>query len=119
MKPRIDRLSVETLEWSPVSSETSGLFERVMARDSEANVFSRLLRLAPQADTSASGPVVHDCWEEIYVLDGSMVDLALGERFDAGSYACRPPGVKHGPWLTEDGCIVLEVRYRAADRPAS
>jgi len=26
-------------------------------------------------------------------------------------YACRPPGMKHGPYRTEEGCMTLEVRY--------
>jgi hypothetical protein len=27
-------------------------------------------------------------------------------------YACRPPGMKHGPYRTDEGCVTLEVRYR-------
>jgi hypothetical protein len=26
-------------------------------------------------------------------------------------YACRPPGMKHGPYRTEEGVTTLEVRY--------
>ncbi len=30
---------------------------------------------------------------------------------EKGMYACRPPGMKHGPYRTETGCVTLEVRY--------
>ena len=46
------------------------------------------------------------------ILAGSMHDLALDRTFAAGDYACRPPGMVHGPWRTDDGCEMLEVRYR-------
>jgi hypothetical protein len=40
-----------------------------------------------------------------------MTDLRLGETFTAGMFACRPPGMEHGPWVTEEGCQTFEVRY--------
>jgi hypothetical protein len=39
------------------------------------------------------------------------VDIPLQQKFSAGMYACRPPGMKHGPWRSEEGCITFEVRY--------
>jgi len=45
------------------------------------------------------------------VLEGSLGDLRLDEEFSAGMYACRPPGMPHGPWRTERGCVTFEVRY--------
>jgi len=26
-------------------------------------------------------------------------------------YACRPPGMPHGPWRAPEGCITFEIRY--------
>ena len=48
----------------------------------------------------------------MYILEGDLTDLRLGETFTAGMYACRPPGMEHGPWTTEAGCLTFEVRYR-------
>ncbi|MED5569770.1 MAG: cupin, partial [Chloroflexota bacterium] len=28
-----------------------------------------------------------------------------------GMYACRPPGMPHGPYLSPIGCTTFEVRY--------
>jgi hypothetical protein len=75
---------------------------------------TRLLRFAPGALTTA--PFVHDYWEEVYLLSG---DLTVGndaqgnggERFQPHTYACRPPGAPHGPFMSEGGCLLLEVHY--------
>lgn len=88
------------------------LTERVLAADPESGVATRILRFEPGTDTSPNGVQVHDFWEEVYILDGEFTDLTLGQTFGSGQYACRPPGMAHGPWVSEDGCTTFEVRYR-------
>ena len=34
-----------------------------------------------------------------------------GETFQAPTYACRPPGVYHGPFKSDDGCMLYEIHY--------
>jgi hypothetical protein len=34
-----------------------------------------------------------------------------GEKFVAPTYACRPPGVHHGPFKCEQGCMLFEMHY--------
>jgi hypothetical protein len=52
---------------------------------------------------------VHDFWEEVYILEGNQWD---GDQFfEKGMYACRPPGMRHGPYRTEGGVVTFEVRY--------
>lgn len=75
---------------------------------------TRLLRFRPGAYTTA--PFVHEYWEEVYLFSG---DLFVGsdsrgeggERFEPYTYAVRPPGVDHGPFKSESGCLMLEVHY--------
>ena len=84
--------------------------------DTEAKCGSRtrLLRFEPGVMTSK--PFVHDYWEEVFLVSG---DLTVahdgtgegGERFFAPTYACRPPGVYHGPFKSEGGCLLLETHY--------
>ena len=31
--------------------------------------------------------------------------------FEAPTYACRPPGVYHGPFKSERGCLMYEIHY--------
>jgi hypothetical protein len=113
-KPELEFTPADAVEWTPVAGNVSGLWERILAAsDREGGVVTRILRFDPGTDTSANGTLTHDFWEEVYILEGDMTDLRLGETFTAGMYACRPPGMEHGPWTTEAGCLTFEVRYRA------
>jgi hypothetical protein len=70
---------------------------------------SRLLRFAPGAFTTE--PFVHTYWEEVLLISG---DLAVGkekESFAPLTYACRPPGVYHGPFASDAGCMLFELHY--------
>jgi hypothetical protein len=103
---------VDTVGFTQCAGVVPGLVERVLSRESpEGSVATRILAFPPGCDTSPNGVQVHDFWEEVYILSGSMTDLTLGETFSAGMYACRPPGMPHGPWVAPDGCQTFEVRY--------
>jgi hypothetical protein len=110
-KPALEFFAVAAIPWSDVPGQP-GVSERVLSRDPETGMLTRILRWAPGVDTSASGVAVHDYVEEVLILAGSMRDLTLGETFAAGWYASRPPGMAHGPWVSAEGCEMLEVRYR-------
>jgi hypothetical protein len=75
---------------------------------------SRLLRFKPGVFTKA--PFVHDYWEEVYLLSGDLIvgndaKGEGGEPFAANTYACRPPGVSHGPFKSATGCLLFEIHY--------
>ncbi|MBB3559982.1 hypothetical protein FHX06_001293 [Rhizobium sp. BK512] len=73
---------------------------------------TRLLRFSPGARTDR--PFVHDYWEEVYLLEGDLIvgdGTELATTFSIHTYACRPPGVFHGPFRSETGCLLLEVHY--------
>ena len=64
----------------------------------------------------ATAPFVHDHWEEVYLISGDLIvgndDKGKGgEPFDAPTYACRPPGVHHGPFKSDRGCVLYEIHY--------
>jgi hypothetical protein len=109
-KAEMEFFDSETVPWSPVTLRP-GVTERVLARDPSCGLVTRMVRWEPGLDTSSAGPVVHDHFEEVLILSGSMHDLGLKQTFSAGSYACRPPGMHHGPWTTVDGCVMLEIQY--------
>jgi ChrR-like protein with cupin domain len=109
MKPALEFFPVTSVEWTVVSP---GVWERVLARDEAGGTLTRLLRWEAGLDTSAQGVAVHDYVEEILILTGAMHDLTLDRTFSAGDYACRPPGIPHGPWTSPDGCEMFEVRHR-------
>lgn len=101
--------------WEQVDGVT-GLFERIIAGDRNSPNHSRMLRF--EAGCITPETLTHEFWEEVWILEGSIHDLRLEETFSAGMYACRPPGMPHGPWRTVEGCTTFEVRYRDCDRGA-
>jgi hypothetical protein len=111
-KPEREFFPVGDVDWTPAQGGlVPGLHERILATDPERGVATRMLRFAPGTDTTAAGPQIHDFWEEVYIVEGALHDLTLNQTFRAGTYACRPPGMPHGPWTAIDGCLTFEVRY--------
>ncbi|MBT7957568.1 MAG: cupin, partial [Rhodospirillaceae bacterium] len=75
---------------------------------------SRFLRIKP--GVYSTEPFVHEHWEEVYLCEGDMIvgndeNGEGGEKFQAPTYACRPPGVFHGPFKSEGGCVMFELHY--------
>jgi hypothetical protein len=95
--------------WEPIEG-SPGQAERILAGDKRTPDHSRMLRFDPNVTTSET--LTHDYWEEVWILEGSLTDLRLNQTFTAGMYACRPPGMPHGPWTAgPEGCLTFEVRY--------
>ena len=100
------------------SGYPSAIQQKVLARDldegSKRGSRTRLLRFAHGVFTTE--PFVHDHWEEVYLVSG---DLTVGndkqgkggESYKGETYACRPPGAKHGPFKSEHGCVLFEIHY--------
>jgi len=98
----------------------SGFKEKILAgsldEPSRKGSRTRLLRIEP--GTYSTAPFIHEYWEEVYLLSGDLIvgndDKGRGgEKFTGPTYACRPPGVYHGPFKSEGGCLMLEIHYFA------
>jgi hypothetical protein len=110
-KPELE-FHVPDDEWRvPAGSRSEGLREKLLSADEDGTAYTRLLRFDPGAESTPDGPQTHDFWEEVFIVEGDITDLRLGERFTAGMYACRPPGMEHGPWRSENGALMVEFRY--------
>ena len=82
--------------------------------DNRCGSRTRLLRFQPGVFTTK--PFVHDFWEEVFLLEGDLTvgndeNGEGGEAFVSPTYACRPPGVFHGPFKSNKGCLLLEIHY--------
>ena len=95
--------------WQPVPGAPAGLEEKILSRDPETGDYTRLVRFPPALEAQRSLPTT--VWEEVLILEGSFHDLTLGRTFPPGWYACRPPGMRHGPYECPDGCLAFEIRY--------
>ncbi|MHB8692536.1 MAG: cupin domain-containing protein [Solirubrobacteraceae bacterium] len=101
---------------NPWHERSPGNDAQVLSVDEATGAFTRLSRLEPHTDTTSQGMQVHACWEEVYIVRGSILDLRLNQWFTAGMYAVRPPGMEHGPWRAgEDGALMFEIRYGISD----
>lgn len=106
-KPELEFFPVDDLPWEPVEGAPPGHYQKILTEDTEIGFVTRLLKVDPGGASTET--FVHDFWEEVYIVEGSQWD---GDRyFKQGMYACRPPGMKHGPYRTEEGCTTLEFRY--------
>lgn len=109
-KREIEFIDVDThYEWKPVEGDTLGIKEKILSRDPETKSYTRLLKFPPGIKTAET--LVHDFWEEVLIVEGELIDLAKNQTFGAGFYACRPPGMKHGPYHIPRGCTTFEIRY--------
>jgi hypothetical protein len=109
-KPEIEFIDCDTsYEWSPVEGDRLGIKEKILSREPETGDYTRLLKFPPGIETRET--LVHDFWEEVWIVSGSLYDIAKKEKYLAGFYACRPPGMKHGPYRIPNGCVTFEIRY--------
>jgi len=106
--------------WSSPPGYPLGIEHKILAgaldETKKGGSRTRLLRFAPGAFTTV--PLVHDYWEEVYLVAGDLTvgDDAQGEggeSFAAGTYACRPPAAVHGPFKSNGGCLLYEIHYYA------
>ena len=54
---------------------------------------------------------MHDFPEEVFIVSGRLFDEAFGLWLEAGHFASRPPGEVHGPFRTDEGCLVLDLSF--------
>jgi hypothetical protein len=106
MKAELEFFDPDTIPWTEIDD---GLSEKILTRDERTGNYTRMLRFHPGCVTKQT--LTHDFWEEVFIVSGAIRDLRLDERFTAGMYACRPPGMPHGPWESPEGCVTFEVRY--------
>ncbi len=104
--------------WQTPPGYPAGIQQKILAgaldEKAKRGTRSRLLRFAPGVYTTA--PFVHDYWEEVYLVSG---DLTVGNdaqgnggtTYKPNTYACRPPGAYHGPFRSENGCLLFELHY--------
>lgn len=112
-KPEMEFFDVKKIDWKPVEGGSGatgvGICEKVLSHDEKSGDYTRILRFDPGVESY--DVIEHDFWEEVIILEGTLLDKTLNQEFTKGMYACRPPGMKHGPYRTPKGCMTFEVRY--------
>jgi hypothetical protein len=118
-KPHSEFSAVDlTTEFAPPPGYPPGFAEKILAGalDEKIKQGSRTRLLRIEAGSYSTEPFVHEYWEEVYLLSGDLIvgndaHGRGGQKFTGPTYACRPPGVYHGPFKSDSGCLLLEIHY--------
>ncbi len=104
--------------WEVPAGYPAGMQHKILSGelDEVAKTGSRTRLLRFDAGVYTTVPFVHEYWEEVFLVSGDLFvgsdeEGRGGERFEPHTYACRPPGVHHGPFRSEGGCLLLEIHY--------
>jgi hypothetical protein len=113
-KPELEFFKPDRIAWEPVAASATGgaggagVSQKILSKSEDGDV-TRLLQFGAGVETTET--ITHDFWEEVWILEGELIDLGKKQTFTAGMYACRPPGMVHGPYRVPKGCVTLEIRY--------
>ncbi len=108
-KPELELFDVDLkIPWRQVADAQEGIMEKILSVDPDTGSYTRILKFPP-IETNVL--LTHDFWEEVLILKGTLHDIRKNETYLEGYYACRPPGMEHGPYSIPNGCMTMEIRY--------
>ncbi|MCX7012595.1 MAG: cupin domain-containing protein [Candidatus Sumerlaeota bacterium] len=97
--------------WSVPEGYPEGIEQKILSgrldEGARKGSRTRLLRFLPGAFSTV--PFEHEYWEEVFLVRGDLI--VVGQSFKPMTYACRPPHTPHGPFRSEEGCLLLEIHY--------
>lgn len=103
-----DPMLADDIPWEPVPGYPDGARQKILSEDDSGSC--RLLQV--DANVRTETVAVHDYYEEVFILEGRLIDRTLEETFTVGMYASRTPGMEHGPYDYPERCLMLEHRYQ-------
>ncbi|RDH82501.1 MAG: hypothetical protein DIZ80_09450 [endosymbiont of Galathealinum brachiosum] len=104
-------ISANDNKWTTINGLEGLAEELTLSFDNASGEYTRLTRFLAGADTTEFGAKVHDYPEEVFIVSGRLYDYAFDIWLETGHYASRPAGENHGPFKTDDGCVVLEISF--------
>ncbi len=107
MKPESELHTIDDTAWIV---KGKGIAEKIISQDTKnPDYYTRLVKL--EKGYKSEETVRHTFCEEVWMLKGVIVDDGKNVTAREGYYACRQPGMPHGPYHTEEETLILEVRY--------
>jgi ketosteroid isomerase-like protein len=116
--PSIHPLTATPRVWKTLEP---GISQMTLNSDPTTGRATYLQRWDPQTSNQIQN-FVHDYIEEIVIVEGDLRDLKgrksgtgeivkgeEGEVWTKGAYAYRKPGMEHGPFRSEGGCLMFIV----------
>lgn len=115
-KPTIEFTdTLPTGEWRQVEGAEEGVYEKILSFDADTGNLTRMVRF--RSGVKIPKVQAHDFCEEVYILEGYMIDTGKNLTAAAGYYACRPVGMVHGPYEIPVTCLCFESRYQDPAKP--
>jgi hypothetical protein len=91
--------------WFEKASLGSKIEEMILNEDPETG--RRTLLQRHEAGSLDAKESLHDYIEEIFIVEGDLGDKRTGLVYQKGFYAYRKPGMVHGPFFSEKGCLMF------------
>jgi len=98
-------------KWEEVEGSDGNIMQLTIAEDSETGDYTRLTKFKDGYSTEKFGAKSHDYPEEIFLVSGRVYDEAFDQWLETGTYASRPPGEIHGPFIAEGNVLIIEMSY--------
>ena len=101
---------MEQLEFHDPASRSSwheyepGIHMMILNEDLKTGRRTLLQRYDPGA-ANAKDIEPHPYIEEIFIVEGDLIDTTTGQTYTKGMYAYRNPGMKHGPYSSRGGYL--------------
>ena len=110
MKKLLRSLDERDLEWKEQADGKGKILEKTLNHDPSTGASTKLAKFLPgyEGDTEDD----HELWEEVYYLEGELIETTRKITYRPGMYECIPPHTMHGPYSTKVGCLLLEVYYQ-------
>ncbi|MFH2125126.1 MAG: cupin domain-containing protein [Pseudomonadota bacterium] len=97
--------------WERPEGYPEGVDQKIISglldEENKKGTRTRILRFAPGAFTLE--PFEHNYWEEVFLFTGDL--KVQGVTYQPYTYACRPPFTPHGPFASENGCMLIETHF--------
>ena len=98
-------------QWEEIEGSDGNLHQLTIAEDKETGDYTRLTKFKDGYSTEKFGAKSHDYPEEIFVVYGRLYDKAFDMWLEPGTYASRPLGEVHGPFIADGDVLILEISY--------
>lgn len=105
-RPSVEFTDYHQFKREKIDGKVDGLYQRMISQDDQGKDLVRIMEFEPGTDTTPNGVQSHDYWEEVFIIEGSFIDLTLNKEFTAGMIACS---------TSRDEAWTLEITKRMHD----
>ena len=97
-KPELEFFKPDRIPWEPVAASPTGgaggagVREKILSKSGDGDV-TRLLQFDGGVETTET--ITHDFWEEVWILEGELVDLGKKQTLHGRDVRVQAAG--HGP----------------------